>query len=119
MHELLLPEILCLSAQLLFTLATIRRIINNQNEFPVKQLGPLSTVFCCFCFLVANTLSLVGRLVVDHNLFPSACKMYDSNLMLVLGVLFNMARELPFALFALKTLRVSLCFWPRFNKINV
>lgn len=51
--------------------------------------------------------------------YVSECKMYDSGSMLVLGVLFNMVRELPFALFALKTLRVSLCFWPRFNKLNV
>lgn len=47
------------------------------------------------------------------------CSMYESNLMLVLGVLYNLLRELPFALFAVKTLRVSLCFYPKFNQINV
>lgn len=39
--------------------------------------------------------------------------------MLGLAVFYNVLRELPFILFAVKTLRVSLCFWPTFNTRNV
>jgi hypothetical protein len=39
--------------------------------------------------------------------------------MLSLTILYNIMRELPFTLFVVKILRVSLCFWPRFNKIDV
>jgi hypothetical protein len=30
-----------------------------------------------------------------------------------------LVRELPFLLFGIKILRVSICFWPKFNKIDV
>ena len=36
-----------------------------------------------------------------------------------MAILFNILRELPFVLFALKTLRVEICFWPPFNRMYV
>ena len=39
--------------------------------------------------------------------------------MFFLALFFNISREVPFALFALKTLRVSICFWPYFNRMYV
>jgi hypothetical protein len=68
---------------------------------------------------MCSLLNLIGRIINDNSNFVSTCRYYDSYSMLVLGLLYNIMRELPFVLFTIKTLRVSLCFWPRFNKINV
>lgn len=119
MYQTYAPEILCLLTQFILTIVSVIRINQNRSEFPIKQFGPASSILCAICFFAANTINFVGRIVKDQMQLKGICSMYESNLMLVLGVLYNLMRELPFALFAVKTLRVSLCFWPRFNQINV
>ena len=108
---------MCLVAQFSITAVSIIRIWDNREEFPVRQLGPASTIVCSLCLLFTNVLNLVGKIIVGDN--KDICPLYSSNLLMVLAILFNIMRELPFVLFTIKTLRVSLCFWPRFNKINV
>lgn len=39
--------------------------------------------------------------------------------MYILAIFYNICRELPFVLFAIKTLRVSICFFPYFNRMYV
>lgn len=104
-------------AQFTITAVSIIRIRDNRDEFPVRQLGPASTIVCSLCFLLTSVLNLVGKIIVGDT--ADNCPLYSSNKLMVLAILYNIMRELPFVLFTIKTLRVSLCFWPRFNKINV
>lgn len=119
MHQTYAPQILCLGTQSILTIVSVIRVNQNRHEFPIKQFGPTSTILCAICFLLGNVVSLFGRIVKSQLGLKGICSMYESNFMLVLGVLYNFLRELPFILIALKTLRVSICFWPTFNKINV
>lgn len=93
--------------------------VSSALEITVRQLGPASTVVCILCFFFSNLISLLGRVIMENNERKSICLPHQSWLLFVFSILYNIMRELPFTLFVIKILRVSLSFWPTFNKLNV
>jgi hypothetical protein len=61
-----IPEILCLIGQFFLTVVSIMRVNDNREIFPVKQLGPNSTILCVLCFFFASGINFVGRIIYDY-----------------------------------------------------
>lgn len=90
--------------------------------FPIKQLSPLCTSVAAMSFLFLNVLSVSARIIESEkslyhfNLSPSPsnqcgqCRIYDDKLLIAMTIFYLALRELPLVLFALKTIRVSVCF---------
>jgi hypothetical protein len=66
LHLTYAPEGVCISAQFLITAIAILRIRDNQDEFPVRQLGPGSTIICILCFFLSNLFLIIGRIIVQY-----------------------------------------------------
>lgn len=111
-----LAEILCLVSQILATGYTTIKLYDNRNEFPVRQQSPIITIGASVCFMLANIVSFVGRLIVNASDIEVPCKTSEIGVLFLLGILFSFLREIPLIFFCFKTLRVSLCFWSPFNQ---
>ena len=111
-----LAEILCLVSQSLATVYTTIKLYENRKEFPVRQQSPIITIGASACFMLANIISFVGRLIVDASDKDGPCKTSDIPGFFLLGILFSFVREIPLIFFCFKTIRVSLCFWSPFNQ---
>lgn len=57
------PEIICLISQIIATTYTLIRLRDNQFEFPVKQLSPIITAAALMCFILANLVSFIARII--------------------------------------------------------
>lgn len=72
-----IPEIVCLVTQASLTLITIIRLRDNQDDFPIKQLGPKTSMTIVISFLLSNLLCLVGRIIENANRYyndTTACR---------------------------------------------
>ena len=91
--------------------------------FPIKQLSPLCTLVAALSFVLLNIVSIIARaLEQNQELYHyyrnymyekgecAQCRIYNNDAMKILALIYVGLRELPLVLFALKTLRVSVCF---------
>lgn len=61
------PEIVCLAAQTLATIYTLAKLRDNSESFPVKQLSPIMTGCALMCYILANIMCFIGRIIEDAN----------------------------------------------------
>lgn len=114
------PGALCLVAQGIVTVVVVYNLRKHWDLFPIKQLSPLCTLVAALSFFLLNVLSVIGNSVdnyqfsrtIKNNKYQDCaqCRIYDNHGMEALAIIYLGLRELPLTLFALKTLRVSICF---------
>ena len=46
---------------------TFIKLRDNSESFPVKQLSPLMTGCALLCYILANVMCLIGRIIEDSN----------------------------------------------------
>ena len=63
LEQSLVPDILCLVAQTIISIAIVVNILNHWHIFPIKQLGPTCTISAVISFLLVNILSFIARLI--------------------------------------------------------
>lgn len=115
-----LPDFLCLLAQILITLQIILNLRQNFHRFPIRQLSPASTIAALLSFGLVNVISVIARYVeqnnqlykfsINHGAPCGQCRIYDNPGMELLALIYAALREFPLVIFALKTLRVGVCF---------
>jgi hypothetical protein len=106
---------ICLSG---FVFANIRR---NARRFPIKQLSPVCTLFALGTFLMINILSVLAREIEQGSGYYQfeyysvegtcgQCRICGHSQLKFIALAYSSLRDLPLVIFALKTVRVSICF---------
>lgn len=101
------------------TLFIVLNIRKNYNRFPIKQLSPMCTLAALGAFLTINMLSVIGRQIeqeknyYDYFACGGQCRIYGRAGMEFLALTYSGLRDFPLVIFALKTVRVSICFLER------
>ena len=117
------PDAACLFAQIILSAFVILNIRKHHKKFPIKQLSPVCTIAALLSFLLINILSVIGREIQQANGYYSynlpyqasdiacgQCRINKNNALLFIGLVYSALRDFPLVIFALKTVRVSICF---------
>jgi hypothetical protein len=108
-------------AQIALSAFVFRNIQRHRNRFPIKQLSPICTLAALAVFLIINLLSVLARQIEQQGsyyrpLYQSSdglcgqCRVYGHPGIEFLALITSALRDFPLVIFALKTMRVSICF---------